>query len=105
MDAPVQAFDQDRRLRLLNPTAERVLVLDAKQDLGRRADVLYLAHLLDEPDEGVLTLGVPEDGFRNSPERNVGRSPGRWMVRRSIFRQRGVPHTLLLLSDVSTALR
>ena len=27
------------------------------------------------------------------------------MVRRSIFRQRGVPHTLLLLSDVSAALR
>ena len=27
------------------------------------------------------------------------------MVRRSSFRQRGVPHTLLVLSDVSSALR
>jgi two-component system nitrogen regulation sensor histidine kinase NtrY len=30
---------------------------------------------------------------------------GRWMVRRSTFRQRGVPHTLLILSNVSAALR
>ena len=105
MDAPVLAFDQDRRLRLLNPTAERVLVLDAKQDMGRRAEVLHLAHLLDEPDEGVLTLGASDEDSRPSGGSPARRSPGRWMVRRSIFRQRGVPHTLLLLSDVSTALR
>ena len=29
----------------------------------------------------------------------------RWMVRRSSFRQNGVPHTLIVLSDVSRALR
>ena len=29
----------------------------------------------------------------------------RWLVRRSIFRQKGVPHTLVVLSDVSRALR
>jgi two-component system, NtrC family, nitrogen regulation sensor histidine kinase NtrY len=29
----------------------------------------------------------------------------RWMVHRSTFRQRGVPHALLLLTDVSAALR
>jgi nitrogen fixation/metabolism regulation signal transduction histidine kinase len=100
MDAPVLAFDQGRRLRLLNPSAERALVLDAKRDSGRRAEELSLAHLLDEPDEGVTGLdGDLENG------RTTGRRPGRWMVRRSIFRQRGVPQTLLLLSDVSTALR
>jgi hypothetical protein len=27
------------------------------------------------------------------------------MIRRTTFRQRGVPHTLVLLSDISTALR
>jgi nitrogen fixation/metabolism regulation signal transduction histidine kinase len=31
--------------------------------------------------------------------------PVHWMVRRSSFRQRGIPHTLLVLSDVSIALR
>src|SRR4029077_4674659 len=29
----------------------------------------------------------------------------RWLVRRSSFRQKGVPHTLVVLSDVSRALR
>ena len=32
-------------------------------------------------------------------------SDARWFVRRSSFRQRGVPHTLVVLSDVSRALR
>jgi len=100
MDAPVLAFDQGRRLRLLNPAAERVLVLATERDLGRRAEQLELAHVLDAPDEGVITLEV------SSPiAPSASRKPGRWMVRRSSFRQRGVPHTLVLLSDVSTALR
>jgi nitrogen fixation/metabolism regulation signal transduction histidine kinase len=97
MDAPVVAFDQGRRLRLLNPAAERVLVLDAERDSGRRAEQLELAHVLDAPDEGVIEL--------NNGSQSAARKPGRWMVRRSNFRQRGVPNTLLLLSDVSTALR
>ncbi len=97
MDAPVMAFDQGRRLRLLNPAAERVLLLDAERDSGRRAEQLDLAHVLDAPDEGVIQL--------NNGSRSAARKPGRWMVRRSNFRQRGVPNTLLLLSDVSTALR
>jgi two-component system nitrogen regulation sensor histidine kinase NtrY len=109
MDAPVAAFDQERRLRLLNPAAERVLALNAKKALGRRADELHLSYLLDEPDEGVVMLqaGTEADtGAGNGyTQRSSERSPGRWMVRRSIFRQRGVPHTLLLLSDVSSALR
>ncbi|MGH9548993.1 MAG: sensor histidine kinase, partial [Terriglobales bacterium] len=32
-------------------------------------------------------------------------SDARWFLRRSSFRQRGVPHTLVVLSDVSRALR
>lgn len=97
MDAPVMAFDQGRRLRLLNPAAERVLLLDAERDSGRRAEQLDLAHVLDAPDEGVIQL--------NNGSQSAARKPGRWMVRRSNFRQRGVPNTLLLLSDVSSALR
>jgi len=97
MDAPVLAFDQGRRLRLLNPAAERVLLLNAERDTGRRADVLSLDHVLDAPDEGLIAL----DGQTES----AARKPGRWMVRRSGFRQRGVPHVLVLLSDVSSALR
>jgi two-component system, NtrC family, nitrogen regulation sensor histidine kinase NtrY len=100
MDAPVLAFDQGRRLRLMNPAAERVLLLNAERDTGRRADVLGLDHVIDAPDEGLISL----DGQSAAAE-TVLRKPGRWMARRSGFRQRGVPHVLLLLSDVSTALR
>ena len=102
MDAPVLAFDQMRRRRWTNPAAERVLVLDAKRDSGRRAEELGLGHVLDEADEGILSLDAGLDG---SGVQSRARKPGRWMVRRSNFRQRGVPHTLLLLSDVSNALR
>src|SRR5277367_4160307 len=56
MDAPVVAFDQGRRLRLLNPAAERVLLLNAERASGRRAVQLDLDHLIDAPDEGLVTL-------------------------------------------------
>jgi two-component system, NtrC family, nitrogen regulation sensor histidine kinase NtrY len=92
MDAPVLAFDEQGALRVVNPAAERVLHLTAARDLGRTADELELRKILDEPDEGITTI---EDQGQQA----------RWMVRRSSFRQRGVPHTLLVLSDVSTALR
>jgi two-component system, NtrC family, nitrogen regulation sensor histidine kinase NtrY len=91
IDAPVLAFDPAGVLRLLNPAAENVLAL-APQNVGQPAAELGLTRLLDEPDEGVVEL--EQDG-RNT----------RWMVHRSTFRQRGVPHALLLLTDVSAALR
>jgi len=92
MDSPVLAFDELSALRVVNPAAERVLHLIAARDLGRTADELGLRKILDEPDEGITTI---EDQGQQA----------RWMVRRSSFRQRGVPHTLLVLSDVSSALR
>ena len=92
MDAPVLAFDQEGTLRLLNPSGERVLRLKAERDIGRSAKELDLIRLFDQPDEGVISL--PAQGHA-----------ARWMVRRTTFRQRGVPHTLLVLSDVSAALR
>jgi two-component system nitrogen regulation sensor histidine kinase NtrY len=92
MDAPVLAFDEQCALRVVNPAAERVLHLHAARDLGRNADELQLRHILDQDDEGITTI------------EGQGQI-GRWMVRRSSFRQRGVPHTLLVLSNVSSALR
>jgi two-component system, NtrC family, nitrogen regulation sensor histidine kinase NtrY len=96
LDAPVLAFDQAGVLRLVNPAAERVFALSAARDLGRTAKDLKLEMLLDQPDEGVILLDL---------QAQPARTPSRWMVRRSEFRQRGMPHTLLLLSDVSSALR
>jgi two-component system nitrogen regulation sensor histidine kinase NtrY len=92
MDAPVLAFDPTHRLRLVNPAAEHIFHLIAGRDLGSSADDLQLADVLDQPDRGILVLA----GKGN---------PIHWMVRRSSFRQHGIPHTLLVLSDVSIALR
>ncbi|MBB6143397.1 nitrogen fixation/metabolism regulation signal transduction histidine kinase [Silvibacterium bohemicum] len=100
LDAPVLAFDQHRALRLMNPAAERLFQLNSPRDLGRFASHLRLDTLLQQPDEGILQL----DGQPDS-QGQPARSPTRWMVRRSTFRQHGEPHTLLLLSDVSSALR
>jgi nitrogen fixation/metabolism regulation signal transduction histidine kinase len=91
IDAPVLAFDPAGVLRLMNPAAENVLALPT-DNIGQPAAELGLTGLLDEPDEGIVEL--EQDG-RNT----------RWMVHRSTFRQRGVPHALLLLTDVSAALR
>ena len=113
MDAPVLAFDQDARLRLLNPAAERVFSLQPTRDLGQAAADLDLGSLLDQPNHSILQLAP-----RAPTARRTDHSPGaaadrpsstgenaRWMIRRGSFRQRGVPHTLVLLSDVSVPLR
>lgn len=92
MDAPVLAFDQWSKLRLMNPAAERVFQLTSPRDLGRFARDIGLDSLMEQPDEGIVNLEVQGQ-------------PTRWMIRRSTFREKGIPHTLLLLSDVSTALR
>ncbi len=92
IDAPVLAFDEKDKLRLVNPAAVRMLLIHPKAALGKPASALGLNHLLTLADEQVATLGT---------EANTAQ----WMVRRSAFRQHGVPHTLILLSDVSLALR
>ncbi len=92
MEAPVLAFDERGFLRLLNPAAAQLLGTEASRLLGRHAAALALDHLLRMEDEGVTTFGS-------------GSSGAQWMVRRSRFREGGVPHILLLLSDVSHALR
>jgi two-component system nitrogen regulation sensor histidine kinase NtrY len=104
MDAPVLAFDQDARLRLLNPAAERVFTLLPARDLGKSVADLDLTGLLDEPSEAAVQLELPRASF-SSARRSDPSQPQRWMIRRSTFRQRGVPHTLVVLSDVSAALR
>jgi nitrogen fixation/metabolism regulation signal transduction histidine kinase len=92
MDAPVLAFDPNHRLRLINPAAENIFHLAERPVLGLSARELQLSGLLEQADRGILIL--PSKG-----------NPVHWMVRRSSFRQRGIPHILLVLSDVSIALR
>ena len=92
MQSPVLAFDPQSRLKLLNPAGERALGLRGQTALGHSAEKLQLGFLLDTSDDDLLSLGG-------------GQQATRWVVKRTSFRLRGVPHTLLVLSDVSAALR
>jgi two-component system, NtrC family, nitrogen regulation sensor histidine kinase NtrY len=92
VDVPMFAFDPDQRLQLVNSAGERLLQTPAVRMLGRNAEEIGLQNFLAAPNESLIALPS-------------GTTQTRWLVRRSSFRQSGVPHTLLLLSDVSRALR
>jgi len=97
MQSPVLAFDPDGRLKLLNAAAERAFNLRSHNSQNRSAGKpdsgkLDLERLLRSEDNDLLSLS-------NSQQL------ARWVVKRTSFRLRGVPHTLFVLSDVSEALR
>jgi two-component system nitrogen regulation sensor histidine kinase NtrY len=88
---PILAFDPEGRLRLINSAGEGLLQQTSARLLGRTAAELKVGELLTCDNEALLCLPFA--------------SGVRWMVRHSSFRQDGVPHTLVVLSDVSRALR
>ena len=92
IDAPLFAFDPERVLRVVNPAGEKLLQQAAVRLLGRSADEIGLTECLDALNEALIA--VPANS-----------SSARWLVRRSKFREKGVPHTLVVLSDVGRALR
>ena len=91
VDIPIFAFDPDNNLRLVNSAGEKLLQQRSDEVLGRSAAQLGLEDCLAGENEVLITLRF--------------RGEARWFVRRSAFRQQGIPHTLVVLSDVSRALR
>jgi two-component system, NtrC family, nitrogen regulation sensor histidine kinase NtrY len=96
MQSPVLAFDAEQRLRLHNAAADRSFGLSRPASDGRTAAELRLDALLQLPDEGVHPATRSDLSDLTGP---------RYAVRRTTFRLRGVPHVLLVLSDVGAALR
>lgn len=92
LDSAVFAFDERRTLRLANRAAENLLQRPVEQLLGRTAQDLGLVDCL--AGEAAQTLALTFPG-----------ALGRFGVRRSAFRQDGRPHQLLVLTDLSRALR
>jgi nitrogen fixation/metabolism regulation signal transduction histidine kinase len=92
IDAAVFAFDGDRRLRLVNRGGERLLSQPAERLLGRPADGLGLAAWLDGESPRTFDATFPAGA-------------GRWEARSGTFRQDGLPHQLLVISDLSRVLR
>jgi two-component system, NtrC family, nitrogen regulation sensor histidine kinase NtrY len=91
VDIPIFAFDPNEKLRLVNSAGERLLQQASEQLRGKTASELALNTSLSCENESLLSLPFA--------------SGARWVVRRSSFRQQGIPHTLVVLSDVSRALR
>jgi nitrogen fixation/metabolism regulation signal transduction histidine kinase len=92
MQSPVLAFDPEGRLKLINRAAEQMLQVDAQTALGLPAETFDLAYLIHASDDDLFSLGE-------------GQQSARWIVKRAAFRLSGVPHSLIVLSDVSSALR
>jgi len=92
IDVAVYAFDQHERLRLANPAGARLLGRPHEDLENETAAALGLADCLHGDSTAVL-------------EMTFGGRQGRFGMRRSTFRQGGRPHTLLVLADLSRALR
>jgi nitrogen fixation/metabolism regulation signal transduction histidine kinase len=92
IDLPVFAFDDQRRLRLANRAGERLLAQPIERAMGRTAAELGLTDCLTG--DAARTFQATFPG-----------GMGRWGLRRSTFRQGGIPHHLLVLADLSKALR
>jgi nitrogen fixation/metabolism regulation signal transduction histidine kinase len=92
IEVAVFAFDNENKLRLVNVAGEKLLGMPSERMIGKTADALELDHLLEGA--ALRTMDGSFPGAR-----------GRWEIRRSTFRQGGLPHQLLVLTDITRTLR
>jgi len=92
IDLAIFTFDHEAKLRLVNRAGERLLMRPLERLLGSTAAELGLAGCLEG--ESARTMELVFAG-----------ASGRWSMRRGSFRQGGLPHQLVVLSDLSRTLR
>ena len=92
IDVAIFAFDSNQSLRLVNPAGQRLLGQPAERILGRQAADVDLADCLAGDASRVLTRTFPGGA-------------GRWGMRRTSFREGGLPHSLVVIADLSQPLR
>ena len=93
IDVAVFAFDGEDKLRVVNRAGEDLIGQTGERMRGRTASALGLETFLEGKRQRIFDGAFP------------GASTGRWEIRRSEFRQGGLPHELLVISDVSRTLR
>ena len=93
IDVAVFLFDNELKLRLVNHAGERLLDAPVERMKGRSASALGLQAYLDGSEHRTFDGAFP------------GTGRGRWQIRRSSFRQGGLPHQLVVISDVTRTLR
>ncbi len=94
IDVALFAFDPEQKLKLVNRAGERVLGQPAERIMNLTATALGLADLLGTETE------APEIVQKSFPA-----GTGRWGLHRGLFREGGVPHQLIVLSDLTKTLR
>ena len=92
IDVAIFTFDPERHLRLVNRAGEALLAQPMDKLLSKTAEELGLGRCFDADQDEPLTLNFPG-------------ASGRWGIRRSTFREQGLPHELLVLTDLSRTLR
>ncbi|MCH9649311.1 MAG: PAS domain-containing sensor histidine kinase [Deltaproteobacteria bacterium] len=92
IDIAVFAFDSEERLRLVNRAGERILARPSEQLADRGARELGFAEWLEGDSHRLVEKAFPG-------------GVGRWDVRRTTFRLEGRPHKMLVITDLSVALR
>ena len=92
IEVAIFTFDPERRLRLVNRAGETLLGQPMDKLLGKSAKELGLDPCYNVDQDEPLTLSFPGGS-------------GRWGIRRSTFREQGLPHDLLVLTDLSRTLR
>jgi nitrogen fixation/metabolism regulation signal transduction histidine kinase len=92
IDLAIFTFDQDKKLRLVNRAGVHLLGHPVERLLGFTAEELGLGACLEGEPARMMELAFPGGS-------------GRWGLRRGSFRQGGLPHHLIVLSDLSRTLR
>jgi two-component system, NtrC family, nitrogen regulation sensor histidine kinase NtrY len=92
IDLAIFTFDNENKLRLVNRAGERLLARPTERLLGFTAAELGLGASLEGEAARTMELAFPGGS-------------GRWGMRRGSFRQAGLPHHLVVLSDLSRTLR
>jgi two-component system nitrogen regulation sensor histidine kinase NtrY len=91
IDVAIFAFDERQRLRLVNRAGERLLAAPPERLLGQTAAELNMTGCLEGPQQTTLQTVFPGGA-------------GRWGVRRTRVRERGLPLELVVISDLTQAL-
>jgi two-component system, NtrC family, nitrogen regulation sensor histidine kinase NtrY len=92
IDVAIFTFDNSHTLKLVNRAGERLLARPSERLLGFTAGELGLAGCIEGESARTVELSFPG-------------GVGRWGLRRGSFRQDGLPHDLIVLSDLSRTLR
>jgi nitrogen fixation/metabolism regulation signal transduction histidine kinase len=92
IDVAIFAFDSEHRLRLVNRAGEKLLAKPAERLTGRSAEELDLAECLEGEASRIL-------------QTTFSSGPGRWGLRRSMFREHGLPMQLIVIGDLTRPLR